>query len=94
MTFFFLADFFSFLTFVKIGPGAFNLEGMRAAADRIAVRLQELAIGKDEDMKQIGNEEEQQSTKEKAKQSKPPSTESISQYTHFAYNHLPQEVEA
>lgn len=28
---------------LQVGPGAFNLEGMRAAADRVAIRLAELA---------------------------------------------------
>ncbi|KAI0034645.1 hypothetical protein K488DRAFT_83827 [Vararia minispora EC-137] len=30
---------------LQVGPGAFNLEGFRAAADRVAVRLEELAKG-------------------------------------------------
>ena len=70
----------------QIGPGAFNLEGMRAAADRIAVRLQELAIGKDEITESIYGEV--------ADQSKDSTVNSVSQFTHFPYQHLAQEVEA
>ncbi|PWN31807.1 uncharacterized protein FA14DRAFT_186276 [Meira miltonrushii] len=68
---------------LQIGPGAFNLEGMRAAADRIAVRLQELAIG-----------QEGEGDAESTPQQKSNNTQSVSQFTHFAYQHLPQEVEA
>lgn len=70
------------LFILQIGPGAFNLEGMRAAADRIAVRLQELAIGQDDE------------GIESTPQKKTNDSQFISQFTHFAYQHLPQEVEA
>jgi len=65
---------------------------MRAAADRIAVRLQELAIGQDEDTRQ--DFEEEFNSEEKAQHRQNLSDNSVSQFTHFPYQHLPQEVEA
>ncbi|KAJ1300540.1 hypothetical protein OPQ81_002195 [Rhizoctonia solani] len=39
---------------LQVGPGAFNLGGMREAADRVVERLEQLAIGGDLDEQPIG----------------------------------------
>ena len=56
---------------------------MRSAADRIAIRLQELAIGRE-----TNSQQEQDSVRTNEFTTSGDS----SAYTHFSYHHLPNEI--
>ncbi|KEP48353.1 L-lysine 6-monooxygenase (NADPH-requiring) protein [Rhizoctonia solani 123E] len=62
---------------LQVGPAAFNLGGMKEAADRVVERLEELAIGQDLD--------------EDSAEASNPEGEVTSDYTYFDFNLLPVE---
>ncbi|KAF8761980.1 fad binding domain protein [Rhizoctonia solani] len=64
---------------LQVGPAAFNLGGMREAADRVVERLEELAIGRDLDDEDVGID--MKATEEEVK----------NDYTYFDFNLLSVE---
>jgi hypothetical protein len=80
---------------LQVGPGAFNLEGMRAAADRVALRLENLNLGTEyitDGAKRPGENEEarRQRTSQKGRDKVEKVT---NDFTYFEFETLEVDVE-